>query len=369
MPYPGPMNQCAPRSLDLFAGAGGFSLGLAWAGYRIDAAVESDPDAAATYALNHPGATVIAEDIRRVYPSTLRERLQLDRGELALLAAAPPCQGFSSLGSRRAGDARNDLALEVLRFTEELRPRAVVIENVPRFLRHPHCTELLARLQSCGYGAATRLVDAAACGVPQRRRSMILVALRDRSASCLPADLNDLLPGGSIVPAGPAGAVLARAAALPGAASDPLTRSRTLSPLARARLQTVPPGGDRHDLPPALRLRCHTRLGGGRQARGVYGRLRAGEPAPTMTTRCTTVSSGRFAHPWLNRGLTLREAALLQTFPSRYAFVGSYGSSERHIGNAMAIPMARVVGLAVRLLDEQSAVAPASALGPDMPPL
>ena len=165
------------------------------------------------------------------------------------------CQGFSSLGSRRSGDARNDLALEVLRFTEEFRPRAVVVENVPRFVRHPHCAELLTRLESCGYGAATRLVAAAACGAPQRRRRVLLVALRDRPASCLPSDLSHLLPDGSIVAAGPVDAVLARAAALPGAAFNPLARSRTLSPLALA-----PPGRAYGRRPPRSSLRSQTAL-------------------------------------------------------------------------------------------------------------
>ena len=349
------MPQHPRLSIDLFAGAGGLSLGLARAGYRTLAAVESDSDAAGTYTLNHPHVVLIAEDILNVSAATLRESLHLDRGALALLAASPPCQGFSSLGSRRAGDARNDLALEVARFTGEFRPRAVVVENVPQFLRHPRCAELLARLRAFGYGCSTCVVDAVACGVPQSRRRAILVALRDRPAPVLPDAFAALLPRGAIVPFEPAGAVLARAAGLPGPATDPLSLSRTLSPLALARIRAVPPGGDHYDLPPDLRLRCHTRLGTGRrQTRLVYGRIRGDALAPTMTTRCTTVSSGRFAHPLLDRGLTLREAALFQTFPSRYAFVGSYGSVERQIGNAVAVQMARVVGLAVRRLDDDS---------------
>ena len=125
-------------------------------------------------------------------------------------------------------------------------------------------------------------------------------------------------------------------------------------PKTLERIRTVPIGGGRLDLPPSLRLDCHERLET-RSATSIYGRIDPSRPAPTMTTRCTTPSCGRFVHPSEDRGLTLREAALIQTFPPDYKFEGNYGEVERQIGNAVPVRMAEALGLAVaRLLELRS---------------
>jgi DNA (cytosine-5)-methyltransferase 1 len=117
------------------------------------------------------------------------------------------------------------------------------------------------------------------------------------------------------------------------------------------RMRAVKPGGGRLQLPKELELACHTKLEG-KNATSIYGRIDPAKPAPTMTTRCTTPSCGRFVHPEEDRGLTLREAALLQTFPPSYEFEGSYGAIERQIGNAVPVRLAHALGLVVKgLLD------------------
>jgi DNA (cytosine-5)-methyltransferase 1 len=113
------------------------------------------------------------------------------------------------------------------------------------------------------------------------------------------------------------------------------------------RIRAIEPGGSRRDLPLELQLQCHLRLVKG-GAQSVYGRIDANKPAPTMTTRCTTPSCGRFVHPVEHRGLTLREAATLQTFPRSYRFVGTYDSIEKQIGNAVPVGMAHELGTALR---------------------
>jgi DNA (cytosine-5)-methyltransferase 1 len=124
-----------------------------------------------------------------------------------------------------------------------------------------------------------------------------------------------------------------------------------LHPATLERIQAIPPGGNRFDLPPALQLACHIKLGRA-SAKAPYGRIHADKPAPTMTTRCTTPACGTFVHPFENRGITLREASLLQTFPIDYVFKGSYQSIENQIGNAVPVNLAAALGwAAVAMLD------------------
>ncbi|BBJ43388.1 hypothetical protein SSPO_061060 [Streptomyces antimycoticus] len=129
--------------------------------------------------------------------------------------------------------------------------------------------------------------------------------------------------------------------------NDPLNRHRNSSDKVRRRIEAIPVGGGRFDLPEEHQLDCHKRLGT-KHATASYGRIKWDAPAPTMTTRCTTPACGTFVHPEQNRGITLREAAALQTFPSDYDFEGDYGSIERQIGNAVPVRMASVLGVAVR---------------------
>lgn len=132
--------------------------------------------------------------------------------------------------------------------------------------------------------------------------------------------------------------------------SDPLDAHRKPTGQVLERIKAVPVNGTRFDLPPELQLACHKKLAGGKERRSAstaYGRLRLDEPAPTMTTRCTTPACGRFIHPTEHRGITLREAAILQTFPVTYQFSGHYGAIERQIGNAVPVQMAKALGFVV----------------------
>ena len=339
----------ATTAVDLFAGAGGSIEGLSQAGFRVLAAIEKDADAAATLEANHSETMVLNRDVRSIAPSGLRECLGLDRGDLALLTACPPCQGFSTLGTLDPSDKRNDLVGQVWSYANEFRPAAVLLENVPGLARDRRCTHLFRQLRAVGYGLRTWVVDAASFGVPQRRRRLIAIAARGIRTSDLPADLRDILPSGFALEAPPADEVISLAGPLEPNV-DPLHRARKLSAKVKDRVSAIPAGGGHRDLPIDLRLGCHIRLAerGKNGATASYGRIRVGEPAPTMTTRCTTVSCGRFVHPTEHRGISLREAALLQTFPPDYSFAGTYGSVERQIGNAVPVRLAEALGLAIR---------------------
>jgi DNA (cytosine-5)-methyltransferase 1 len=341
------------RCVDLYAGAGGATLGLRRAGFRMLAAVENDPLAAASLALNHRGIVLAQQDIRDVHPRSLRRFLGLARGELDLLKACPPCQGFSSLANGTPDEARNDLVLDVATFAEEFLPKAVLVENVPGLRHDQRFASLLDRLSDSGYRTESYLVDAANFGVPQRRKRLIAIALSSAVGAELPERLEDLLPHSFDLPTQTAGDALARLAAeiQPG---DTLDRHRNHSALVAARIAAVPINGTRFDIPEEHQLPCHRRLDREgvplRVATASYGRVRSDQPSPTMTTRCTTPACGSFIHPTDDRGLTLREAASFQTFPANYRFAGGYDAIERQIGNAVPVRLAEALGLVVRRL-------------------
>lgn len=337
-------------AIDLFAGAGGSTQGLSDAGFRVVGAVENDETAASTLSTNHPSVEVSIDDIANLDPSDFREHLQLERSELSLLTACPPCQGFSSLGPRDSADERNDLITEVWRFAAEMRPSAVLIENVPGLARDPRWEDMRAQAIEHGYSFGSWIVDALDFGIPQRRRRLIGIAIRDR-ATQFPETLQEFLPTSFSLDVPHASEVIARAGDISNTA-DPWHRARTPTPQVLERLSEIPSGGDHFDLPDHLQLDCHKRLkSAGRTAStGPYSRIPLEGPAPTMTTRCTTAACGRFVHPTEDRALSLREAALLQTFPSSYRFCGTYESMERQIGNAVPVRLAHALGLAIRRL-------------------
>lgn len=344
------MGKTVPVAIDLFAGAGGATLGLKDAGFRVVAAVENDADAAATYRMNHPEVALDDRDIRKVTARGLRRRLNLDPGELALLKACPPCQEFSSLAVGESDRDRCDLVLDVVRFAREFRPQSVLIENVPGLKRDPRFQILVSKLAALGYFSRHFVVDAQDLGVPQRRRRLIVIAVRRSQRSSLPETFIDTIRDEFDVYPMTAGEALAELSSN-GYLDDPLDVFRSSGPKVRARIKAIPINGNRFSLPRRHQLDCHKRLTTDahpvRNATASYGRVQWKVPAPTMTTRCTTPACGSFIHPRKNRGLTLREAATFQTFPFDYQFEGGYDSVERQIGNAVPVRMACVLGAAL----------------------
>lgn len=331
------VRRSALHAVDLFAGAGGATQGMFNAGFNVVAAVENDPDAAASFTLNHPGVRLYQQDIRSLSALTLLADLGIKAGQLDLLKACPPCQTFSTLGNAAAEDGRRDLVSEVWRFISTLLPRAFVLENVPGLRRDERYRALLRKARGRGYGVREYIVDATDFGVPQSRRRLVVLGAFGLARRDLPDTITSVLPV-SFARMESLEAVFQYTAGLAPSA-DPIHRYRHLRPQTLARLKMVPVGGNRFDLPLELQLACHRNLRG-RSAAGPYGRIKLNGTAPTMTTRCTTVSCGSFAHPTEARGISLREAALIQTFPPTYRFSGSYSSIERQIGNAFPVRLA-----------------------------
>lgn len=326
--------------IDLFAGAGGLSCGLVSEGFHITAAVEIDAVSAKSYSLNHPRTNLLIEDIRQLTGPKLLEKAGLERGELDLLTGCPPCQGFSTLRTKRrtqkSDDQRNDLIREVLRLVRSIRPRAVLIENVPGLAKDIRFTDFRKGLRKAGYYSDYAILNAADFGVPQRRRRLVLVAFR-----------------GMDVPDGWANykasekhvrQAIEHLVGTAGSSGDPLhdvPERRT--PAMMARIKATPKdGGSRRDLPPEMQCECHIRGDG---YFDVYGRMAWDAIAPTITSGCSNPSKGRFLHPEQDRAITLREAALLQTFPENYKFCLERGKDHvaRQIGNAFPPDLIRPI--------------------------
>ncbi|UVM54082.1 DNA cytosine methyltransferase [Pseudomonas sp. B21-012] len=320
-----------PIALDLFCGSGAVSLGLKHAGFDVVGAVDFDPSACCTYKANHSETRLIERDIRDVEPELFSD-LIADR--LDLLVVCAPCQPFSSQNRHKCNsDSRNNLVAESKKFISLFSPTIVFLENVPGLAASGIFEEFTSWLrEECGYDVATPMrVDAANLGVPQRRTRMILIATKGVSLKIasdikpvVRSTVSDAIRGLESPPLGRTQVGL-----------DPLHFARRHSSLNIQRLQHIPTdGGGRESLPLALQLDCHKNARKGSFS-DTYGRMRWGDVAPTLTTGCTDITRGRFAHPEENRAITLREAARLQSFPDDYIFIGNSAQIATQIGNAV----------------------------------
>ncbi len=333
-----------PTAVDLFSGCGAVTAGLKAARFKVLAAVDNDPVACLTYRSNHPSVHLIEEDIVRVDPQELKDTILTGR-KLDLMAVCAPCQPFSSHQRIAGKDDRAQLILQSIKFARILNPKVILFENVPG-LTAPRFDKLRARLaqglKDAGYlvGSPTRL-DAAEFGVPQRRARCIMLASKGQPPPPLP-ERNWTRTQETVRTAIGDLKVLQSGQADP---NDVLHFARVHRPIAELRLQHIPKdGGSRDSLPSHLQLKCHKNHNGHPD---VYGRMRWDAVAPTLTTGCTDLTRGRYAHPRDDRALTLREAARLQTFPDDYKFIGSSKDIASQIGNA--VPMRLIAQLAPTL--------------------
>ena len=308
--------------------------------------VDWDSDAKVTYEENFSKAKFICKDIRKL---AVKDLAPYVKRRPILFGACVPCQPFSRQNRiRNDGDGRRTLLREFHRFVKAYRPEYIFLENVPELnatedLKGPF-SEFLDFLESLGYSCAHKIIMAYHYGVPQRRRRLILVASRlgpieFPSPTHGPKTSNPDLPTVwehiSSLPRLKAGKAHAKI---------PNHRAASLSALNLKRIASTPKGGGRLDWPKRLDLECHKEHSGHTD---VYGRMAKHRPAAALTTRCTSLSNGRFGHPTQNRAISIREAACLQTFPMTFEFYGNLTSMARQVGNAVPVELARIFGAAI----------------------
>ena len=332
-------NQIA--AVDLFCGAGGLTHGLTLAGVEVRLGVDVDP--AYRFPIEANNATKFMEaDVANLIPSDVL--LAFADSEITLLAGCAPCQPFSSYSqSARRNEPHEDWELlsSFSKLIRKVRPTLVTMENVPPLRKRRVFGEFVADMLDAGYFVDFELVDGRDIGIPQKRRRLVLVAsllgpitipetakptvtVRD-AISCLPP-----IEAGAADP------------------DDPLHASASLSELNLARIRHSKPGGTWRDWPEYLIAGCHVRKSGATFP-SVYGRMEWDLPAPTITTQCYGFGNGRFGHPEQDRAISLREAAILQSFPEDYAFAPddsavSINALGRMIGNAVPVLLGKYIG-------------------------
>lgn len=338
--------------VDLFSGAGGMSLGAEWAGVKVKLALELEPNAFKTYALNHPDCVTLRGDAQAL----LDLRGPFDPRE-TIVFGGPPCQGFSTSNQRtRSKDnQKNWLYRSFIGFVKNLRPAWVVFENVRGILE----TEggVFARmvendLKRLGYDTSSGLLNAADFGVPQVRSRFFIIARYGADAPSLPSP-----PGWSAVTVEEAIADLpilemgAEISHLPYSSEAKSSYAATMRNGLQAcsghlvsrnaeyvvdRYKMIPSGGNWEDIPADMmdnyadRSRCHT---------GIYRRLRLDRPSVVIGN----FRKNMLIHPIEHRGLSVREAARLQSFPDSFDFAGSIGLQQQQVGNAVPPLLAQAV--------------------------
>lgn len=336
--------------VDLFCGCGGVTRGFLDAGIKVSLGVDWEPVFKNTYESNNR-VGYLSCDIRSLPAHEILSRINFKGCESLIISSCSPCQPFSLKNAKRTENAsvdyRADLGFELIRLIKEMRvtgisPAGIFLENVPEFAKSPTWDEIRKDLYRLGFSIAQKVINCADYGVPQNRRRFIALALGGWSYVSLPPATHGpgLLPFAT---------VRKSFAGLPkldaGQQCDKTAnhRARELSELNMSRIKSVPAdGGSRDAFPKELVLDCHREFHGHSD---VYGRMKFDEPSPTITTRCVSISNGRYGHPIENRAISLREAARLQTFPDDFVFdSNSLESAARMVGNAVPVMVAKIFG-------------------------
>ena len=345
--------------VDLFAGAGGLSYGLSRAGFNMKLGIEIDPNCAKTLGMNHRNMTVIVSDIRSVEPTEALKCAGIRKGELTIIVGGPPCRGFSQ-SNRRTRDLENPLNhlyKEFFRFVEELRPTVFLLENVEG-LRTMHSgvivQDILRLGEKYGYHVHWSVVNAENYGLPQRRKRIIFIGTFTRPANPLDVEHTEVTTVRQAIDDLPILENGNRVDLLEYSRSNNLSDYQKMmrekngrkarnnlvtqnSALVLERYKYVPPGGNWVDIPNRLmynyrNLRnCH---------RWIYHRLKWDDSSIAISN----FRKNMLIHPEQDRGLSVREAARLQSFPDHYVFYGPLGSQQQQVANAVPPLLAQQIG-------------------------
>ncbi|MEH2249465.1 DNA cytosine methyltransferase [Nostoc sp.] len=332
-------------TVDLFCGVGGLTYGFEQAGLPVRAGYDIDPACQFPYEHNTK-AEFILEDVERVNGSDLAK--YFPGSSVKVLVGCAPCQPFSSY-SRRYTDKESKwkLVQDFARLVQECEPEIVSMENVLQLKYHSVFYEFIQQLEDLNYSFETYEVNCSDYGIPQTRRRLVLLASKFGKIDLIKPIHNTEKYRTVRKTIGHLEPLLAGQASK----TDRLHQCSKLSTLNLQRIRASKPGGTWRDWSKDLIAKCHLKTSG-KNYSGVYGRMEWDQPSPTMTTQCFGFGNGRFGHPEQDRAISLREAALLQTFPADYEFVATdepvvFAHVGRLIGNAVPVKLGQVIAQSI----------------------
>jgi DNA (cytosine-5)-methyltransferase 1 len=342
------------KVIDLFCGIGGMTHGFVREGFDVVAGIDIDKSCKYAYEKNN-GTLFIDKDIVDVTPKDILKLF--GKAKVKILIGCAPCQPFSRLNLNRVSYAQSNErwnALEkFIELIKAVKPEIVSMENVKDLedgKKYPIFERFVNALIQEKYKVSYRVVNASFYGVPQTRKRLVLLAsklgkielIRETHSKENFVTVRDMISHLPPIKAGE------------GNDADPLHRSSRLSPLNQERIKATPKdGGNAKSWEDRLVLKCHSKKSGKSYMSSVYGRMRWDTPSPTITTKCMSLGTGRYGHPSQNRAISLREAALIQSFPENYKFVKEtepiiMTRIAKHIGNAVPVKLGEVIAKSIK---------------------
>lgn len=331
--------------VDLFCGIGGLSHGFHKEQFKVVAGIDSDSSCKYAYEKNN-SSIFINKKIENISSKELKELYPED--SIKILIGCAPCQPFSNYTRAYEKDAKWNLIYQFGRLIKEVQPDIISMENVSQLTKQKVFSDFIDLLKEENYFIDYKIVNCLDYGIPQTRKRLVLLASKLGKISLIP---RTHLPK-NYTTVKKAFGKLEPLSDGEFSKKDRLHASRKLTPINKTRILNTPYGGSWEDWPEHLKLDCHKK-DSGKTYKNVYGRMKWEEPAPTMTTLCTGLGNGRFGHPVQNRAISLREAALIQTFPKYYKIVDpkkpfSFSNYGRHIGNAVPVKLGRVIAKSIK---------------------
>jgi DNA (cytosine-5)-methyltransferase 1 len=336
--------------VDLFCGIGGLSHGFFLEGFQVKLGIDTDITCKYAFEENNK-SKFLNKDVTEITGMDLMPHYTNRRKKI--LVGCAPCQPFSSytFKDKEKNNTKWTLLYEFIRIIEELDPEIISMENVPQLLNFKKANifqDFVDFLLGKGYFLSYSTVYCPDYGIPQKRKRLVLLASRLGKIQIIPEThtpdmyitVRDVIGKLPFLKHGESDE------------NDLLHVARKLSPLNQLRINSTPYGGGWSNWPNDLLLKCHKKVSG-KSYNSVYGRMLWEEPSPTITTHCIGFGNGRFGHPEQNRAISLREAALLQTFPKTYKFYQSgreFSTSciARQLGNAVPVKLGQVIAMSIK---------------------
>ena len=348
-------NHSQPAVVDIFCGIGGLSHGFFLEGFNVVAGIDNDPTCEFAFKENND-AKFICDDIKNLTVAKIKKLYP--KNSIKILVGCAPCQPFSKYTSgfkTKELDSKWQLLKSFTKIIEGVQPDIVSMENVPQLAKYDKnkvYSDFINTLLKNGYHISDphKIVYCPEYGVPQHRKRLVVLASKFGEIELIPPIYHQ----DNFLTVRTAIGGLPRIEDGEALESDPFHRSQKLSPLNKERMRNTTEGGSWRDWPDRLKLECHKNLSGS-EFHDVYGRMKWDGQAPTLTTHCTGLGNGRFGHPEQDRAISLREAAILQSFPPKYKFdirndnnKLTLADYQRHIGNAVPVALGQAIAKSIK---------------------